>query len=370
MKTKKKYLFALAAALFIGGFSQCLAQSSDNDGVFFKIEGNGLKQSSYILGTIHLIHGDYIHQIPGLDSIINNTECLATELKMEYILHPESVNVTPDLKLSHEDSIRANSLIPQVLADFADTTKSDAYTRYLTADKLDSLDKAFKFLEFDDILKMVPQSLMQNIQGENLYRHLNPFIVATLGRTLLETKQLKKSIQLGYSQDFESMDYSVMLAVNAINEKYKVTNPKSNKSKVLTVGLDSTYAYRRLQESSSGNIKELLKDFSSQKMTNFIYSNFMNLYKTGIVLETADSLYRQGKGKEIVMQMIEAEPTTYGNSDILNGRNKYWMTQIPSIIKTKKTLIAIGLAHLFSTSTGEGILSMLQKQGYKITKLQ
>ena len=45
-------------------------------------------------------------------------------------------------------------------------------------------------------------------------------------------------------------------------------------------------------------------------------------------------------------------------------RNEKWIATIPSIIKDKSTLIAVGSAHL----AGEkGLINLLKAKGYKVT---
>lgn len=359
-KTVKALIVLMAMA------TSAVAQNA-TDGVFFKVEGKGLKQPSYLLGTVHLIHGDYIHKIAGLDSLLDNVGCLATELKMDYLLHPETVKQTPDLGLSHEDSVKAETLLPPILAEFADTSKADPYSRCLTPAQLDSLDAAMQFFNYDAIIKMLPQT--QVLAGLGSYRRVDPFSMAQIAPVLLTVKQLQNSLMSGYSQDYQMMDHAIMLNVNSKNEAYKAQHPGADKDAVVCVGLDSTYAYVQYQESRSVNIKELLDGISTKKMVDFIYGNLMSLYKSGLALEQVESLYSQGKGNDIVKLVSDAEPEGYSNKELVDGRNRYWMTQIPSLMKVQSTLVAVGLAHLLPTPASEGIVSMLRKQGYKVTPI-
>jgi uncharacterized protein YbaP (TraB family) len=362
MKPIKNIFIALAMAVA----TPVLAQST-TDGVFFKVEGKGLKQPSYLLGTVHLIHGDYTHKIAGLDSLLDRIGCLATELKMEYLLHPETVKQSPDLGLSHEDSVKAETLIPPIMAEFTDMTQADPYSRYLTPEQLDSLDASMKFFNLDAIIKALPQG--QGLQGENFHRRIDPFSMAQLAPTLLTVKQMQNSIMSGYSQNYEMMDHTIMLGINSKNEAYKKEHPDAKQDHVLCVGLDSTYAYVQYEESKSVNIKELLNNMTTKSMVDFIYGKLMNIYKTGLALEQVESLYRQGKGNDIIKLVAEAEPDGYYNKELVDGRNQYWMTRIPSLMKKQPTLVAVGLAHLLQTPASKGIIAMLQEQGYKVTPI-
>ena len=72
MKTGFLRLILLAVSVLMTGAAPIAAQQKGQkvpDGVFFKIEKKG-QQPSYALGTVHYVHGDYMHEIPGLDSIL------------------------------------------------------------------------------------------------------------------------------------------------------------------------------------------------------------------------------------------------------------------------------------------------------------
>ena len=66
MKTRFLRLILLAVSVLMTGAAPLAAQQKGQkvpDGVFFKIEKKG-QQPSYALGTVHYVHGDYMHEIP------------------------------------------------------------------------------------------------------------------------------------------------------------------------------------------------------------------------------------------------------------------------------------------------------------------
>ena len=342
------------------------------DGVFFKIEGKGLKQPSYALGTMHYVHGDVMHDVPGLDSILNTITCLATELSMDAILHPETVETAPNLKLTRSDSIKANSMLPEIFEDFADTSQPDAYTRTLTPEQLDSLDKAMQYLQVDDVIRRMAEMQGQPVGEGKIYRTANPITLIQLMQALSVTQAAKYYTERGYSMDYQQIDHKIMLTVNAMNEQRAKDKAAGKAGKdtesIYCVGLDSTYAYRQMQESST-TIKDLLNDLTTEHLARLVYNGAINFYRVGTTFEACEPLYRTGHGKEVVQAMANIETRVYNNDLLGDGRNRYWMTQLPALMSKHSTLIAVGLAHLLPTANSEGVLSMLQKKGYKITKI-
>lgn len=360
-----RIILLIAVFVATGGhcaFAQKKAKNTEvPDGIFFRIEGKGLKQPSYALGTMHYVHGECMHNIAGLDSILGTIGCLATELKMEYLLHPETVETSPDLKLTRMDSIKVNSMLPDILAQFTDADGSDVYEQVLTAAELDTLDRAMEYLQLDDLVRGLAQMQGQAVPEGRIYRRANPLQVSQLLQTLSVTKAALYYVGQGYSQNYQQLDHQVMLTVNGMNEQ--------KGADILCVGLDSTYAYKQMQEGSS-TIKDFVKDMSAEHLARLIYRSAKQFSTVGQTFEQCAPLYLEGRGREVVDAMASVEPDAYGNAQLVDGRNRYWMSQLPALMKQHSTLICVGLAHLIPTSGSEGVLSMLQKQGYKITKIQ
>lgn len=55
------------------------------------------------------------------------------------------------------------------------------------------------------------------------------------------------------------------------------------------------------------------------------------------------------------------------SEELLDKRNRNWIPQIEELIKKKKTFIAVGAGHLGGE---EGVLRLLEKQGYKLIPVQ
>ena len=370
MKTKFLRLILFAVSVLVTGAAPLAAQQKGQkplDGVFFKIEKKGQKPS-YALGTVHYVHGDYMHEIPGLDSILGTITCLASEMGMEEMIHPDQQATMTSLiaKLQGFDASKLEREMPAIIAEFMDTTKTDAYTRYLTPQQLDSLDLVAAYYQVNDHL-----ASMSPVQGEKAYRYALPFLLPSLWQPLTMSKivQFYKDVR-GYTGEYKLLDVMIATKVNEMNEAYAAEHP-DEQPRIKSVGLDSINVMGAFIDSQADLLNLILDDFSAKNLVQLIYRGGVAQYELSNRMGQIDSLYRSGKGYETMestRSLPEAE-RLYANDVIVEGRNRYWMTQLPQLMKDRSTLVVVGLAHLLNAEGSEGILSMLQKQGYKITKI-
>jgi uncharacterized protein YbaP (TraB family) len=358
-------------SVFVTGAAPLAAQQKGQqvpDGVFFKIEKKGQKPS-YALGTVHYVHGEYMHEVPGLDSILGTITCLAAEMSMEEMIHPNQQATMASIitKLQGFDNSKLEREMPTVMAEFMDTTKTDPYTRYLTPQQLDSLDRVVEYFQVNNQV-----ASMSAVQGEKAYRHALPFLLPSLWQQLTIPKftQFYKDVR-GYTSEYKMLDLMIATKANELNEAYAVEHPDKQQPRIMSVGLDSINVMGAFIDSQADLIDLILNDFSTKNLVQLIYRGGRAQYELCSRIPQIDSIYRSGKGCELIdflNEMPESE-RVYGNDVLINDRNRYWMTQLPQLMNDHSTLIVVGLAHLLKTPGNEGILSMLQKQGYKITKI-
>ena len=212
---------------------------------------------------------------------------------------------------------------------------------------------------------------MSSVQGEKAYRYALPFLLPSLWQPLTMSKivQFYKDVR-GYTGEYKLLDVMIATKVNEMNEAYVAEHP-DEQPRIKSVGLDSINVMGAFIDSQADLLNLILDDFSAKNLVKLIYRGGVAQYELSNQIGKIDSLYRSGKGYE-AMEVVQSLPEAkqiYGNDMILNGRNRHWMTQLPQLMKDHQTLIVVGLAHLLNTPGSEGILSMLQKQGYKITKI-
>ena len=212
---------------------------------------------------------------------------------------------------------------------------------------------------------------MSSVQGEKAYRYALPFLLPSLWQPLTMSKivQFYKDVR-GYTGEYKLLDVMIATKANELNEAYAAEHP-DKQPRILSVGLDSINASNTLIDSQSDMINLLLNDLSAKSLVQLVYRGGLSQYEICSRIGQIDSLYRSGKGSatiDLLSDLPESE-SLFGNDLLVEGRNRYWMTQLPQLMKDRPTLIVVGIAYLLNTPGSEGVLSMLQKQGYKITKV-
>lgn len=90
-----KKIFVLAGMLIAGSFllraqeqeiakmDSTMTDTAVYNSLFWKIEGNGLKQASYLYGTIHIIPKDSFFLLPAVEEQIQNCDRLVLEISLD-----------------------------------------------------------------------------------------------------------------------------------------------------------------------------------------------------------------------------------------------------------------------------------------------
>lgn len=64
--------------------SKVQAQSgTEKPGIFYAVSGNGLKDTSYLFGTYHLIKGSYLHELPGVMKAFEKSKGVIVEVVID-----------------------------------------------------------------------------------------------------------------------------------------------------------------------------------------------------------------------------------------------------------------------------------------------
>lgn len=103
--------------------------------------------------------------------------------------------------------------------------------------------------------------------------------------------------------------------------------------------------------------------------SEFVLSALEELGETEAVMEDMIEAWRSGDNKKLVdlfiADMKEETPELYAS--LLLRRNHNWMPQIQAMLRTGETeFILVGAAHLIGE---DGVLNLLEKQGYTIRQL-
>jgi uncharacterized protein YbaP (TraB family) len=318
-------------------------EGSVPDGIMWRISGNGLERPSYVLGTVHTLHRDIIRHIPEITLYLDSVEALALEsdiLKTDWQPDMEKIRASiPD---------EASDFVGRMSKDFSQKGKKNPYNKYLSKEQRDSLD-----------------AMMDYLMGDMSYKNLNPGITFFLLYHSFMEKRRETQEHLGYDTQAgsRSLDAELEKLFLQRNEKLRMS---SEGDTLQVLGLDSVRMFQYAAENAL-----LFPDYrmTSADMAQSIYERVTGLTKRIEQIEMEDSLYRKGKGYDILQSQSLYYDTKANDVFKVEERNRYWMSKLPAIIEEGPAFIAVGLSHVLPTQWSEGILSELMKLGYDVTPI-
>ena len=100
--------------------------------------------------------------------------------------------------------------------------------------------------------------------------------------------------------------------------------------------------------------KELLKSIDSMEVNKNNFDTMMNVYKSQQINEIENLFSKSEAGMQDHQDLL------------LNNRNKNWVTQLKTIMKTTPVFVAVGAGHLVGK---QGLIALLRKEGYTVQPL-
>lgn len=100
--------------------------------------------------------------------------------------------------------------------------------------------------------------------------------------------------------------------------------------------------------------KELLKSIDSMEVNKNNFDTMMNVYKSQQINEIENLFSKSEVGMQDHQDLL------------LNNRNKNWVTQLKTIMKTTPVFVAVGAGHLVGK---QGLIALLRKEGYTVQPL-
>ncbi len=289
--SRQKLIFTL---LIIANLFPAGVKSQDKS-LLWEISGNGLKQSSYLFGTIHIIKKS--------DFFIN--DIVKEKLKSSNMLVTE---INLNIPFSKQLELAKKMFLPdgKTLENYMSKEDYSLLQTYML-----------------DSLKMKKSKVKK-------YMRLKPFFLSSV----------ISSQQLGDIKSYEK-------EFQKLAKKYNLEN----------AGLETIDYQMSVVESSSieDQVKSLLKDIKSQDKNAGGLDELTKAYKE----QDIDKLY----------SLISSESGDMENfmENFLFTRNKNWVPVIENLIKSNSAFIAVGAGHLGGEN---GLISLLKKDGYKITAIR
>ncbi len=299
---------------------QNLKNNLTTKSLLWKIEGKKIKQASYLFGTIHMIPKEDFFWPNNTKPSIDACERLTLEIDMAGLENDMSAQMSMMMNIFMKDGVT----LPKLLTEEEYKMVQDHFANGslpLPQMMLDKIKPMF-------LSMMVSEDF--DFMGGNL-----------LGGTEDETDQSENGMEGISSYEVELM---------AIAEKNEMES-----SGLETVEYQMS-VFDSIPYKAQANM--LLEAIKAEKDTTSSVQN---------QLSDMIQLYKN-QDLQALQQLLKTESTGMDQFEeiLLNQRNRNWIPIMKAQIAEKPTFFAVGAGHLGGP---EGILSLLRKEGYKLTPI-
>lgn len=301
----KRFLFSIALmASMLCGNAQLL----------YKISGNGLPASSYVVGTYHLAPVSFVDSIPGIRQAIDDCQQVYGELLMDELFSPDSLAM-----------MQQAMMLPEGMT----------LDKLLTADEMGRLNAYMKSLLGMDITNPVLAQQMGK---------MTPAALSTTISMLLSAKRLsfmKKSGGFDPQNQFDNY-----FQKQAIAQGKEVGGLETMDFQIKTL-LKGTPMDRQKELLMCLVDNAAFMDEMTESIINAFFAQDINAIEQAMDVKLHSS--------------CDNRPEE--DAKLIYDRNADWLTKMPKLMASKPTLFAVGAAHL----PGEkGVLNLLKQAGYKV----
>lgn len=276
--------------------------------LLYKISGNGLEKSSYIIGTHHLANVGFLQKLDGVKTALTETDQVYGEVVFDDMTNADTLQ-----------ALKAKTQLPE-----GQTIKT-----LLTPQEYKELD-----------------GCMKNLMGTGLS---NPAVMQSMGHMTPQTLLTQLELILFMSRHMGEFDPT------ATFDQYFQTQAKHNSE---PIGGLETVAFQA----------HTLYDVPMKRQIELLMCFVRNTERDAALMDRlTEAFYAQDLSK-----MEEAANEKYGNScdatpeeqaALISRRNTAWMEKMPSIMTAHPTFFAVGALHLVGD---EGLLQLLKKAGYEV----
>ena len=280
----------------------CGQAAGHDNGLLWKISGNGLEQPSYLFGTHHLVPLTFLETIDGLDEAFEATEQVVGELDMN------------DMNALQMQVMQASVMDPQY--QYADLLSEADY------ELLDSkLKELLMGMGLDQLGQMKP-AMLNNMIAVTLYQQFYP----------------EMNAQVSIDQHFQQ---------KAMRRLRPVVGLEEIEDQIYALLGHQTIERQAESLACMLNHPELLKEQMDRMTTAYLAHELSEL----------DAMYKEEREDDPC-------PSTQEEKDILNkDRNERWLKKLPEIMADKSSFIAVGCLRLVGE---DGLIIGLQQQGYTV----
>ena len=294
----------LAFAIVILTMWVCNAKAQ----LLYRISGNGLSKSSYLMGTYHLAPSTFSDSIPGFRQAMAEVGQVCGELDMENVKTPENT-----MKMLNAMTLPEGKTIQGMLSEeemknlngFVKSLMGVDFTNPMVAEQLGKLTPAALSTQFSLLMYMKMNPNFSTNDGIDTY-------VQTPGRK----------------------EGKAILGLETVDDQIKVLFSSQTLERQLEL-LMCMVRHKDLQMQLAGDI------------VNAYYAQDLNR-----IWELTEIKYND-----------ECDSTPEEEETLIFGRKAHWAKAIPEIMKNQPTFFAVGAAHLCGE---KGLVSLLKNSGYVV----
>lgn len=276
--------------------------------LLYKISGNGLGKSSYLMGTYHLAPSSFSDSIPGFRQAIAEVGQVCGELDMEALKTPENTMKMVNAMMMPEGKTIQSMLNEEQMKSLNTFVKSlmgTDFTNPMVAEQLGKMTPAALITQFSLLMYMKMNPNFSTNDGIDTY-------VQTLGK-----EQGKKVLGL------ETVDDQIHALFGSQTLERQ------------TQLLMCMVRHQDLQMQMAG---ELVNAYYAQDLKS--------------IKDLTDQKYND-----------ECDSTPEEENTLIYGRNANWVKSMPGIMNEQPTFFAVGAAHLVGE---KGLINLLRNQGFSV----
>ena len=286
---------------------------SANAQLLFRISGNGLKEPSYILGTIHYLPGSLLDSIP--EYLEAESQC--QQMYVEHMLSATTLAVSlgePDGKqVRQKVDYPDGKNIFDVIDEESAAILVEKYKEYMHINLSDTTWKS--------LWKITPYEFQNHFTSRFLVQYRN--------KGIMDMELMKRVQERGWNVG--QLD----------DEKMKLNELADSQEKLpqtIEEQADSLMAFLKDYE---GRKQQMVKDFETT----------YNYWRTG----DYEGFFSHN------VQKVTAYPGLY------RDRNEKWLPRMIAAMREKPTMIVFGSGHLIGE---HGIIQMLRATGYEVEQVK
>lgn len=285
--------------------SSCAHATKQETGLLWKISGKGIEEPSYLFGTHHLVPISFLDTIAGIEEALSSTKQTVGELDM-----------------SNTGQMQMQLMIASIMPE------GYSYDSLLNANDYHLLDNTLREYAgagLDELSQMKPAML-------------NMLLSVMIYKNIYSTDENGTSMD-EYFQNEAKERYRNTLGLETVDDQIDV--------------LFGSQTVEKQTESLLCTIKNI--DFAKKQMDKLMTAYYAQ------DLTAMAKLYEEEDPDNPC-------PSSQEEKDMINKeRNLKWMKQIPDLIDTTPTFIAVGCLHLVGD---DGLISLLRKDGYKVEAIR